>query len=283
MKVSSLIPAVACGAAVCVAGSAEAFVPPTLPDPVVSTFDSGLENWNALGFQFNDDNPLAILAGDIVTLTNNSADVIHDTGGDLDPAFDGNPGGFVRFIDNIEEPASFLRAPDAFTGDLSGFLGGTLSYDHRLFNEGVNPTSVSDYLLIIISGNPDDLNAYAASRPGPELGDADTDWVNVSFDLNASDFTAISQIDLELLDESLAGDTVESLTGGTFATSLSFEQVMSNVSQLVISFELVDNNSSQVSESAGVDNVRLAPVPEPSSIALVAMGALAIAQRRRRG
>lgn len=44
---------------------------------------------------------------------------------------DGNPGGYLRGVDIGGE--SFVVAPGKFLGDLSGFDGGSLSYDIRIF------------------------------------------------------------------------------------------------------------------------------------------------------
>jgi len=257
--------AAACGASLMVAERASA---------VGSTFDAGLEGWQAVGFDF--DVVIGLPPTVTITKTDNSADLAWDAGGG---AVTGNPGGFARFLDVIEEPASFLEAPAGFTGDLTGFAGGTLSYDHRLINEGSNATSVGPYVLALISGDPNDRNAYIALQTGPNLGDADTGWVNVVTTLDASNFESIVDVDLGLFDPSLAGNTASAF--GIANGGMSFEQVLADVDSLIISFEMVDNNSTQVSEDDGVDNVQLLPVPEPSSLALLAAGGWLIARRRR--
>ncbi len=245
---------------------------------VTSTFDTDLEGWEAVGFNI-DDSLGAILSGTVLSQQVNVGDMVHDAGGG---AFDGNPGGFARFTDVVTDPASFASAPGDFLGDLSGYTGGTFSFDHRLFTEGTNDDGIGPYAIIFISGDPNDLAAYGAVLPGPAA--ADTGWVTVSVNLTdggPGGLIPVSQIDLGAFDPDYAGDTAESLSGGLLSTSASFNDVMSNVTQVLVSFELVDNNGTQVSEAGGIDNVTL-QVPEPTSVVLLGLaGALLI--RRRRG
>lgn len=261
-----IIPALACGAAALFVGQASA---------QVSTFDTGLDGWTAVGFDFD----IAIFPPAInsVSLTDNSADLVWDSGGDSDPLFEGNPGGFARFVDQIVDPASFLKGPGSLTGDLSGLAGQTIRYDHRIFNEGSDATSVGPYVIGLISGDPSDLNAYIYTQPGPSLGDADTGWVTISTTLDASNFQSIVNVDLGLFDPAGSGLTAAGL--GIANGGKSFEQVLADVSGVFISFEMVDNNSAQVSEADGVDNAGI--VPEPGSLALLGIGGLIAARRRR--
>ncbi len=263
LKKHHVMAALAAGSTIVLANSASA---------VTSTFDSDLEGWTAVGIDVDFGNLLSPLS-----FTDNSADAVHDAGAGV---FTGNAGGFARFTDAVEDPGSFLRAPGSFTGDLSSFAGGTFSYDHRLRENGLNATSVQDYVIAFISGGLNTFEAYVAVISGPTLADADTGWVNVSVVLDESNFTPVDDLDLGIFDPSLAGSTASGLSFGVIDTSSSFEQVLGNVTDVLISFELVDNNSTQNSESGGVDNVTL--VPEPSSLALLGLGGL-IAVRRRRG
>ncbi len=249
---------------------------------VTSTFDTDLEGWSAVGFNV-DTSIGAILSGNVLSIVDNTADMVHDAGGDSDPAFTGNPGGFARFTDVIVDPGSFASAPAAFTGDISAYEGGTFSFDHRLFSEGSNAASISPYAIAFISGDPNDLNAYGAVLPGPDLGEADTDWVNLSINLTdggPNGLSKVTDLDLGIFDPDRAGDTISSLSGGALQTAASLSAVLSDVTQLVVAFEIVDNDSTQVSEAGGIDNPTLAPIPEPAALTLV-LGALAGLRRRR--
>ena len=251
--------------------------------PVIAGFDQDLEGFTAVGFEANFDF-FSLLSGNVLTQTDNSADLTFDAGGDTDPAFTGNPGGFARFTDVLEDPASFLAASGAFTGDLTGFLGGSFSFDHRLFNEGDNASSIAPYAVLFVSGDVNDLNAYGALIPGPQLGDSDTGFVNVSVDLlegGPSGLTAVTDLDLGVFTPALAGSTASGLSQGLLSTALTLGEVFADVTDVFIAFELVDNNSTQLTESAGIDNVVLAPVPEPTTLAVAGLGACALLGRRR--
>lgn len=242
---------------------------------VSSTFDSDLDGWSAVGF---DVDFTVIPPSFTLTEVLNGPDMVHDTGGG---AFDGNPGGFARFTDVIEEPSSFANAPSDYLGDLTGYVGGTFSFDHRLFDEGSEAEGVAPYAIIFVSGDVNDLNAYGAVLPGPNLGEADTDWVTLSANLTdggPGGLVPVSDIDLGIFDPSLDG-----LTAGGFGFSgdATFDEVMADVTQVLVAFELVDNNSTQTSESGGIDNVRLEAIPEPGTAALLAVGGLALIRRRR--
>lgn len=240
---------------------------------IKSTFDTDLEGWKAIGFDF--DVAIALPPTVNITKTDNAADA---EWADTTP-FPGNPGGYALFTDEITEPGSFLEAPAKFTGDLSGYAGQTISYDHRLFNQGLEATSVGPYVIVLVSGDPNDLNAYVYIEPGPALGAPDTDWVTISTTLDASNFQPIVDIDLGNLDPDFAGITPSTIPFSNFTTDMSFEEVLADVTGMYVSFELVDNNSTQISESAGVDNVII--TPEPGSLALLAFGGLLAARRRR--
>lgn len=244
---------------------------------IVSTFDTDLEGWTAQGLLVDTGNLFSPLS-----LQENPTDIAHDAGAG---AFGGNPGGFAHFLDDVDEPGSFASAPAAFLGDLSGYIGGTFSFEHRLFDEGSDATSIAPYAIAFLSGDPGDvglgnlnLDAYVAIFPGPDLGDADTGWVEVSAELTSGNMTPINAVDLGLFDVSLAGQTA-----GDFGltTNASFEDVMSDVTHILLSFELVDNNSTQTSEDGGIDNVRLEAIPEPGSLVLLGLAGLALVRRRR--
>jgi hypothetical protein len=258
-----IIPVLACAAAVFSAGDSLG--------QIASTFDSDLDGWTAVGFDF--DATIALPPTLTITKTDNAQDV---EWADTTP-FAGNPGGFALFTDEITDPGSFLEAPAKFTGDLSAFAGQTISYDHRLFNEGSNVSSIGPYVIVLVNGDPNDLNAYVHIQDGPTGGD--TDWQTISTTLDASNFQAIADIDLGVLDPAFDGIVPSSIPLGNFSTDMTFEQVLADVTDIYISFELVDNNSTQVSESAGVDNVVI--TPEPTSLALLGLGGLLFARRRR--
>ena len=209
--------------------------------PVESTFDADLDGWEAWGLDL-----------DALTVVRNAADETHTAVG-------GNPDGFAEFLDITEEPASGLRAPEKFRGDWSDFLNaGSFRYDHRLLAVGTTDQDdadpIKDYLVIVSSGPLTflGLNAAVFEAPGP---DGATDWVTVEAPLDLSKWTVFSPF-----------------VGGTF------ESILSNVTDVFITFEIV-NNDGQQEESAGVDNAML--VPEPASLGLLAVGGLALLRRKR--
>ena len=85
------------------------------------TFDSDLEGWEAVGIDIDFTAGLPPTLNNI-TLVQNPGDMVHEAAG-------GNPGGYARLTDAIEEPSSLAGAPASFLngGDLTSFIGGTFS------------------------------------------------------------------------------------------------------------------------------------------------------------
>jgi len=179
-------------------------------------------------------------------LVDHGADLSHSASG-------GNPNGYARFDDVIVETGALLRAPAKFLGDWSGLIGtGILSFDHRIFEDGdVTPDKFSPYYAVVFSGGLFDFAGWIGSTPtGP------TDWVHVDIPLDPANWQLSP------------------------ASSLSFEQILANVTDLFIPFELVDNDSVQMQEQNGVDNVSLVPAPAVAYF-LVLGGLFGLRCRRR--
>lgn len=235
---------------------------------VSSTFDSGLDGWTAVGIDVSYQLfPFPALTG--IAITDNAADMVH-------AGADGNPGGYAQLTDMIAEPSSLASAPAAYLGDLTAYIGGTFSFDHRLFTEGANVALPhAPYSLILYSGEPIDLNAMVWTAPAPS---GPTDWLHFDITLDTNDLTPIADVSLSVLDPTLPDRTPGELgLGGT----MTFEEIMADVDGILVAFELVDNQGAQMTELAGLDNVMMLPIPEPASAAMLALGLLGLALRAR--
>ena len=239
---------------------------------VISTFDSDLESWTAVGIDVSytviPTFPFVALTG--IALTDNAADMVHSAAG-------GNPDGFAQFTDTIEDPASLASAPAAFTGDLTAYIGGTFSFDHKLINPGASATDYAPYSVILYSGAPINLNALVWTAPPPTGA---TDWVHFDITLDLGDLTHIADVPISVLDPSFPspGTTPGDLGLGG---NMSFEEIMGNVDGILVAFELADNGGVQDQEIGGIDNVSMVPIPEPGAAAMLTLGLLGLALHTR--
>ena len=239
---------------------------------VTTAFDDDLEDWQPTGLDF-EFTPFPPAVTDLF-LVPNPGDMVHESSG-------GNPGGYARLTDAIPEPSSFAQAPAPYTGDLSDFIGGTFSFDHRLFERGIDdsgPAEISPYAFLIISGDLFDLNALAFTAPAPS---GNTDWVHFDVTLSpvsaGGDLTFVTDVQASVLFPGLpVSGTIGSILGR--GPTKTFAQIMASVDAVLIPFELANNEGNQQSEWAGIDNVSM--VPEPTGFALLLMsGALLLLRR----
>jgi hypothetical protein len=191
---------------------------------VSSNFNSNLDGWTAVGFDIQVGFPPT------VTRVANPADIVYSATG-------GNPGGYARLTDAVTDPGSFASAPAKFLGNLLPYKDqGTLSFDHRLFATGTPASGIESYAAFLISGNPNNLNFLYWESPGPS---GPTGWVHFDVPINQTTWSR-----------------------SPFAI-LSFDQILSNVTEMLLPFELVDNDGTQNQEHGGIDNVVLAATGLP--------------------
>lgn len=139
-----------------------------------------------------------------------------------------------------------MLAPAPFLGDWSSLIdNGTLSFDYRLL---AVPASGNPLPYEVGVSGPGGTLVWTSPNPG-----VTTDWVHYSIDIAEPSW---------------------SVTSGTFQGALE------NVTQMRIRVRVFDNTEPGI--RMGLDNIVLAPVPEPASLAVLASGALALLRRRRR-
>lgn len=158
----------------------------------------------------------------------------------------GNPGGFVEADDRAAGGIWYWQAPTKFLGDQSAAWGGSLSFDltqNKL-------SSQLDRDDVILTGGGLTIVFDTANNPG-------LDWTEYSIDLNDT-----------------AGWTLDTAAGAA-ATAGQIQTVLGNLGTLRIRGEYVNG-----SDTGQLDNVIL--TPEPASLALLGLGALAMHGRRRR-
>lgn len=162
----------------------------------------------------------------------------------------GVSGGYI----SAKDPSGnsfYFDAPAAFTGNLSAYAGGTLSFD-TFYTPQTNPWR-GDADVLLVSGSQV-LVWQAAANPG-------ANWTHVSVALDATQGWKVGSIN------------------GSNATAAQLSNVLSNLTALRIRGEYVDG----IQETTGLDNVTLAPVPEPETWAmlLAGLGMIGVCKRRR--
>ena len=160
----------------------------------------------------------------------------------------GNPGGYARNSDQGPSAGDIL-APLSWLGDLSGYEGGQLSWDFRLFSPGVNDGRPFGPTMATLIGPGGTAVFTSATVPTVAAG-----WYAASVPMQATNWT---------------------VTGGTWAG------VLANVTEFKLQIEAVFSTGFP-GEVTGIDNVMLSPVPEPGTSALVLAGLLAVARVARR-
>lgn len=182
---------------------------------IISTFDTGSEGWTANGGSLT-----WVSAG-------------------------GSPGGFISVADNASNFMTVI-APTAFTGDLSAYLLGRVSFDAKNLNGSAPDLVRGSFGTVTITGS-----AATASRVlgGPNQPPADDAWHSYSAFLDPADWTG----DLTL--------------------------ALANVSAITVELE---SNETVPAEINGFDNFRVSAIPEPSSaLLLLTAGGVACLVRRR--
>lgn len=178
---------------------------------VFSGFDSSLEGWTK---------------------------VIEQTTSISHAASGGNPGGYARNVDQGPTGGDIM-APPSWLGDWSGYEGGQLSWDFRLFSPGPNDGRPFGPPMATLTGPGGTAVFTSATVPTVAAG-----WYATSVPMHAASWT---------------------VTGGSWAG------VLADVTEFKLQIEAVFSTGLP-GEVTGIDNVLLSPVPEPSQTLLLALG-----------
>ncbi len=166
----------------------------------------------------------------------------------------GNPPGAVQANDNVSGVIWFFNAPAAYSGDRSAAFGTAITWD--LYGIRGNHTSVSNIADVILIGNGTAIGIDVDAQP------VNGQWTSWSAPIMAS----------------ANWRTVPNLSTGAFAgaalTDAEIQAVLANLTGLRLRGEFTSG-----ADSAALDNVNM--VPAPGAIALLAVGGLCIARRRR--
>lgn len=145
----------------------------------------------------------------------------------------GNPGGFLAQTDTDDD---FMQvfAPPVLSGDLSAFLGGTVSFDGLNVNgEAPDSPDLPQFGTVIFSGSAGVASLLLGGVGNPV---ADRAWHTYSASISS---------------------------GEPFLAA-----VLADVTQITLILE----SHTGVSEVIGVDNFRLVAIPEPGMLSLALMG-----------
>jgi hypothetical protein len=166
-------------------------------------------------------------------------------------AVGGNPGGNISVVDSVSGGVMYFVAPAKFLGNQLAAFGQTLSFDLKQhISGGPNPFDAVDVLL---AGAGLTLVLDTAVNPAFDA------WTHYSVDLSSGAWHLSS-------------------LGGAVATDEQIKTALGSLSALQIRAEYQTG-----SDTDYLDNVVLATVPEPTTLALALTGLAVLGWRTRRG
>ena len=161
----------------------------------------------------------------------------------------GNPAGHIEIIDAVTGGVTYFVAPAKFLGNQSDSYGTPLAFDLRQSYTG-GPNQFNDTDIILTGGGLTLVFDTSVNPPNDS-------WASYSI----------------LLTET-AGWRVSTLTGAV-PTQAQMQATLTNLTSFQIRAEFQTG-----ADTGSLDNVRI--VPEPSSAALLLLGALMFTRRRRK-
>lgn len=147
----------------------------------------------------------------------------------------------------------FFNAPAKFLGDKSAYYGGRLAFDVKV--DQVDSPWTADSDVVLVSGSTVIVYDFA-DNPGTSFVSRTVPWTETGWRMNGN--------------------------GGPAVTTETFQSVIANVTAMRILGEFIVSNSAAQFETTTLDNVALAPVPEPSEAMLMALGIFGVIASLRR-
>jgi hypothetical protein len=187
-------------------------------------FSAGNGNWTVVDLAGSDN---------YTTITSSLAVTYQATGG--------VSGGYISAFDPSGN-SFYFDAPTRYTGNLSAYAGGSLSFDTFYTPNEASSAWRNDADVVLSSGSTI-LVWQAVANPA-------STWTHVSVALDAAQGWKIGSLN------------------GSQATAADLANALNNVTALRIRGEYVNG----IVETTGLDNVTLAPVPEPETWAMLVAG-----------